>query len=124
MGNWCHCDVEVSHDDPAMIDRAFAAASPDWRYLLREFLLTDTGQEPGVLPHLNTRVERLSPTSMSLSLSSKYAPPLELFDRMVELGYRVRGVFDDECMMYRVEYDCGVTRETCPIDELNAEPAE
>jgi hypothetical protein len=132
MANWCLCDVEVTHDDPTMIDRVMRASSPYWLYLFREFLPGHeyaptrdepvelvTRVEPDAAPHLGTRVERLSPISASVSLNSKYAPPIELFDRMVELGYHVKGRFDDECMMYSIEYDDGVKEKTCPVLEHN-----
>jgi hypothetical protein len=131
VANWFTCDVEVSHHDPKAIDRVAAAASPDWRYLVREFCPDDEGakrsveSEPGAMPHLDTRVERVRDGLVRLHFLSKYEAPLHLFDAMLAAGYGVRGELEDDCDCGHIwtthRYDNGVvTKHHCDLNELQA----
>jgi hypothetical protein len=59
VGNWCINDVEITHKNPAMIDRVAAAADGrDTRHLLWEFERTGPRRE-GVEEYIRCHVQRL-----------------------------------------------------------------
>jgi hypothetical protein len=97
MGMLIQCDVEVPHDDPAMIDRVMRASSRDVRYLMAEFMPNDEGALSSIRAHPETM-----PTfavdarrTVRLVFCFKNHPPIDLFDAMVAAGYGVRCTYDD-----------------------------
>jgi hypothetical protein len=97
MGTWIDCDVEVSHDDPAMIERVVRASSRDVRYLMAEFMpeheaaVPSIKADPETMPHLAVTARR----TVRLVFCFKNGPPIDLFDAMVAAGYGVRCTYDD-----------------------------
>jgi hypothetical protein len=97
MGTWIHCNVEVSHDDPAALERVVRASSPDVRHLFVEFMPTDEDTlssikaDPEPMPWLVVDARR----TVRLRFELKNDAPIDLFDAMVAAGYRVRCQYDD-----------------------------
>jgi hypothetical protein len=120
MGNWCINNVEISHEDPVMIDRVVAAADgQDTRHLLWEF--EQNGPRPaGVEEHIRCHVERLDDVHrVRVEFMTKYEPATDFLDRMVTLGFSMVGDLSDECSMYEDRYENGVTDEYCPREIEN-----
>jgi hypothetical protein len=51
---------------------------------------------------------------------TKDEPATDLLDRMVTLGFSIVGNLSDECDMYEIRYENGVTDEHCPREIENA----
>lgn len=96
MPNWCDNSLTVSHSDPAMIDRFMAAVATD--SLFGEFVpLQESGEWDYELAvkKWGTKWEASDPNfdrdgnTASGSFSSAWAPPIEFYQVLVELGFEV-----------------------------------
>lgn len=122
MPNWCMNRLTVSHDDPAMMER-FVKAYNEGK-LCNEFLpmpedigdlwydwrVDNWGTKWDVGADVGTEKEEryglkatVVDNEASVSFDSAWAPPVPVYDELVELGYRVSASYFEPGMCF-----CGI----------------
>jgi hypothetical protein len=105
--NWCANSLTVSHSDPAMLDRFMAAVAAD--NLFGEFVpLQESGEWDYELAikKWGTKWEASDPNfdrdgnTVSGSFSSAWAPPIEFYQALVELGFEVDANYHEPGMSF------------------------
>jgi hypothetical protein len=128
MPNWCDNTLEVSHEDPKMIERLTTAfkdgrlceefiPSPDgvWNY---DFSANnwgtkwDVGGDDGYIDS--------DTHSARMSFQSAWAPPTGLYPVLEELGYIVKAMYYEPGMCFAGIYEDGYD-ETYPLDGTSEE---
>jgi hypothetical protein len=130
MPNWCENNLILSHKDPEQIERVVKAFNEN--NLLSEFhpMPKDTADwwqwsidnwgtkwEIGIS---RGTIERLSPTRVSMSFLSAWSPPVNWYDRMVELGFKVRADYKEYGIGFQGVYDERFGDECWDIHEMDS----
>lgn len=55
----------------------------------------------------NVNVQRLSDTSLYVTMETAWSPPIPIFEKLVELGFDVSAYYLDEGHMYIGQFECG-----------------
>jgi len=129
MPNWCLNKLTVEHDDPAMVERFADAYNkgktcnefipiPDGYYddgKWYDWCINNWGTKWDIGADVGTDKEErygLKATvvgnQVSCSFDSAWAPPLGLYEKLVELGYNVRATYFEPGMAFCGLYDNGV----------------
>jgi len=132
MPNWCNNNIELAHDDPAMIERA-AAAFRDGKFL-NEFIPLPKELEDTTAPARETNealMEKygasdwyswcvnnwgtkwdISPYACDIengqlvgSFDSPWGPPTVAYEKLEELGFSVRAYYSEPGMGFAGVYD-------------------
>jgi len=114
MPNWCSNSLTLKHNNPAMIDKAVAGFTEgklletfvpyegEWNYDWCVFnwgTKWDVGGDTGYIrPNLNT---------LKISFDSAWAPPLEAYRMMEELGFTIEAMYYEPGMCYCGRYEDG-----------------
>ena len=131
MPNWCYNTVSVSHDDPAMIQR-FIKATED-ECLLNEFhpMPEELKGTTSPSPTNDSLVEKYGASdwyswsvnnwgtkwditnayvgcddekSATASFDTAWSPPIEFYEKLVELGFDVDATYTEEGMGFAGHY--------------------
>jgi hypothetical protein len=121
MPNWCLNNITVEHEDSAMVDR-FERAYNEGK-TCEEFLPVPKNEDGTVFDgwydwcvnnwgtkwdvggqpeHHGLKATRVG-NQVSASFDSAWAPPVGLYDKLVELGYNVKATYWEPGMAY-----CGI----------------
>ena len=127
MPNWCSNSLTLKHDDPAMIDKAVAGFTAcklletlvpyegEWDYnwcVANWGTKWDVGGENGYT--------RPNPNTLKISFDSAWAPPLEAYRAMEELGFEVKAMYYEPGMAFAGLYEDGFD-DYYDMTSLNAE---
>ena len=114
MPNWCSNSLTLKHDDPAMIDKAVAGFTEgklletfvpyegEWNY---DWCVSncgtkwDVGGDNGYI--------RPNPKTLKISFDSAWAPPLEAYRMMEELGFTIEAMYYEPGMCFCGLYEDG-----------------
>lgn len=114
MPNWCSNSLTLKHDDPAMIDKAVAGFTDgklletfvpyegEWDYdwcVSNWGTKWDVGGDNGYI--------RPNPKTLKISFDSAWAPPLEAYRMMEELGFEVKAMYYEPGMCFCGIYEDG-----------------
>ena len=114
MPNWCSNSLTLKHEDPAMIDKAVAGFTDsklletlvpyegEWNYdwcVSNWGTKWDVGGENGYI--------RPNPNTLKISFDSAWAPPLEAYRAMEELGFEVKAMYYEPGMAFAGLYEDG-----------------
>lgn len=117
MPNWCMNNLTVEHDDPAMVDRfekAYNAGNTCNEFIPMpedigegwyDFCVTNWGTkwDIGAQPeHYGLKATRIG-NQISCTFDSAWAPPVGLYEKLVELGYDVKASYWEPGMAF-----CGI----------------
>jgi hypothetical protein len=137
MPNWCNNVLEISHEDPAMIERARKAFN-DGR-LLDEFIPVPQELRDAVANHSTNEAlvakygysdwygfcvnewgtkwdvggndynepQQETPNDVTMSFDSAWAPPTAAMDKFMELGFSVRLYYYESGMCFAGIYEDG-----------------
>jgi len=110
MPNWCSNTLVLTHDDPAMIDRAEAAVKEG--KLLQEFVPRPADQEENWyewnVANWGTKwdvgdehsVADKETNTIHLSFESAWAPPTKAYETLQELGFTVNATYYEPGMCF------------------------
>lgn len=114
MPNWCSNTITLRHSDPAMIDRALKALNAG--EFLNEFLpipeaLKDEGWYSWCVDNWGTKwdvggddvAERLDDNTLGASFDSAWAPPVNAFASLCDMGFEIKAYYYEPGMCF-----CGV----------------
>ena len=114
MPNWCSNSLTLKHEDPAMIDKAVAGFTDgklletlvpyegEWNYdwcVSNWGTKWDVGGDNGYI--------RPNPNTLKISFDSAWAPPLEAYRKMEELGFEVKAMYYEPGMAFAGLYEDG-----------------
>ena len=114
MPNWCSNSLTLKHDDPAMIDKAVAGFTDgklletfvpyegEWDYdwcVSNWGTKWDVGGDNGYI--------RPNPKTLKISFDSAWAPPLEAYRMMEELGFTIEAMYYEPGMAFAGLYADG-----------------
>lgn len=129
MPNWCYNGVTLRHSDPAMIDRA-----QNSKGLLMEFLptpkelLEGDGWYNWNVTNWGTKwdvdlenVERVDPNTLTASFDSAWSPPIEAYQKLVEMGFEIEAKFYEPGMAFCGTYDSEYGENTYELSGLDAD---
>ena len=116
MPNWCMNNLTVEHDDPAMVDRfekAYNAGNTCNEFIpvpedigegWYNFCVSNWGTkwDFGGAGHNGLDATRVG-NQVSCTFDSAWAPPIELYGKLVELGYNVKATYWEPGMGF-----CGI----------------
>ena len=126
MPNWCSNSLTLKHDDPAMIDKAVAGFTDgklletfvpyegEWDYdwcVSNWGTKWDVGGDNGYI--------RPNPNTLKISFDSAWAPPLEAYRAMEELGFEVKAMYYEPGMCFCGIYEDG-SDDYYEYDEMTA----
>lgn len=110
MPNWCNNNVNFIHADKSMIDRIenaeqlfseFFPIPKDQEDNWYSYNIENFGTKWDVKPEI---IERLNDNSIFLSFDSAWSPPIEFYNKMLELGFEIDATYIEEglgfCGMY------------------------
>lgn len=123
MPNWCLNNLTVEHSDTAMVDRFVEAYNKG--NTCNEFLPMPKGIGDGwydwCINHWGTKWDigcdndenhGLKPTrvgnQVTVSFDSAWAPPVGLYEKLVDLGYNVKATYFEPGMAFCGIWDNGV----------------
>jgi len=127
MPNWCSNSLTLKHDDPAMIDKAVAGFTGgklletlvpyegEWDYnwcVANWGTKWDVGGDNGYI--------RPNPNTLKISFDSAWAPPLEAYRAMEELGFEVEAMYYEPGMRFCGIYGDG-SDDYYEYSDMNAE---
>ncbi len=114
MPNWCDNTLNLTHEDPSQIDRAITAFSEG--KLCQEFhpmqaeLLEDESWYNWRVENWGTKwdvggetaghVERLDNNSVYFAFESAWAPPIQFYEFLEELGFAVNAMYYEPGMNF------------------------
>lgn len=129
MPNWCSNSLTLTHTDPAMIDKAVAGFTEgklletfvpyegEWDY---DWCVANWGTKWDVGGDFGHT--RLNPNTLKLSFDSAWAPPLEAYQKLEELGFRVEAMYYEPGMCFCGTYVDG-SDDYYEYNEMTAEEA-
>ena len=118
MPNWCSNTLILEHDDPAMIKRAETAftegkfleefvpnpgIADDWY----EFNINNWGTKWDVGTDLGG-IHEVTENSIDLYFDSAWAPPVEAYNKLTEMGFRVDAMYHEPGVAFAGIYRDGV----------------
>lgn len=114
MPNWCLNNVTLSHDDPAMLDRAQKALEVD--KFFNEFIPMPAEESENWYSWNTTNwgtkweasvssdsIER-DGNSISASFDTAWSPPVEAYRQLTDLGFEIRATYYEPGMGFVGEY--------------------
>ena len=126
MPNWCSNSLTLKHDDPAMIDKAvagftggklletFVPYEGEWDY---DWCVDNWGTKWDVSG--DNGYTRPNPNTLKISFDSAWAPPLEAYRAMEELGFEVKAMYYEPGMCFCGIYEDG-SDDYYEYDEMTA----
>ncbi len=109
MPNWCNNQVEISHEDKAMIDRVEQAFGKG--ELLQEFIPCPEGEDWYSFNVTNwgtkwdvggdgAYCERVDDNTVTLTFDSAWSPPVEAYCVLKEMGFTIFGYYYEPGMQF------------------------
>ena len=104
MPNWCSNTLILEHDDPAMIKRAETAFTEG--KFLEEFVPNPGNADDWYDFNVNNwgtkwdvgdadGINEVTENSINLYFDSAWAPPVEAYDKLTEMGFRVDAMYHE-----------------------------
>ena len=115
MPNWCSNSLIISHNDPEMIERLYNARKaplqefipcpfdPDEDSRWYDWRVNNWGTKWDV--ELND-AEIVETTTLCANFDSPWSPPIEAYQKLQELGFRVEALYKELGMMFCGYFDC------------------
>ena len=116
MPNWCYNNVTLTHDEPAMIDRAISGFQNDT--LANEFVPLPESEKDNwydwCVSNWGTKwdfggkeYDREDDNTVKFSFDTAWSPPVEFFRQLEELGFTVRAMYYEPGMAFCGIYEDG-----------------
>ena len=126
MPNWCDNTLEVSHEDPKMVDRVVQAFTAG--RLCEEFIPSPNGEWDWDFSVNNwgtkwdvggdqEYIER-DETAVHMTFQSAWSPPMGLYEKLYALGFQVKAYYYEPGMGFCGIYENGIDEEYNTDDEL------
>ena len=116
MPNWCYNNLTLTHDEPAMIDRAISGFQNDT--LANEFVPQPESEKDNwydwCVSNWGTKwdfggkeYDREDDNTVKFSFDTAWSPPVEFFRQLEELGFTVRAIYYEPGMAFCGSYQDG-----------------